>query len=177
MTHVLERHRYHADIVDQDTGRTMARVYLTSRDPHPVCDLQGRLLFSVLQLDDAVAEFERSYRDHQPPWQPVYTSHTQQGLPRLFVKRTPFGELRVQQLQTGEWIPMRDGKPMRCRGGMATFGSCGAAQHAADKHERDDWGNGTPVIDGLWWPIDADDYVDDEDEPLDRKIERLLQRS
>jgi hypothetical protein len=142
MSYSLKTYPYHADIMDQDTGRTMARVYLTTGDPHPVCDLQGRLLFSVLRLDDAVAEFERSYRDHQPPWQPVYTSHTQQGLPRLFVKLTPFGELRVQQLPTGEWIPMRDGDPMCCRGGMATFGSCADAQHAADKHQRDHWGQG-----------------------------------
>jgi hypothetical protein len=33
---------------------------------------------------------------------------------------------------------------------------------------------GAPVIDGLWWPLDAEDYVDDEDEQFDRKIERLL---
>jgi hypothetical protein len=136
MTHVLERHRYHADIIDQDTGCTMARVYLTSRNPHPVCDLQGRLLFSVLQLDDAVAEFERSYGDHQPPWQPVYTSHSQEGLPRFYLKRTPLGELRVQQRHAGDWIPMRDGMPLLEGNRVATFPSCGTAQAAADTHAR-----------------------------------------
>src|SRR5205823_11059084 len=121
MSYLLKTYPYRADIVDCDTGRTMARVYLTSRVPHPVCDLQGSLLFSVWQLDEAVAEFERSYMDRQPPWQPVYTFQTQQGLPRLCLKLTPFGELRVQQLCTGKWIAMRDGDPMQGRGGMATF--------------------------------------------------------
>src|SRR5947199_4127850 len=130
MSYLLKTYPYHADIVDCDTGRTMARVYLTSRGPHPVCDLQGGFLFSVWQLDEAVAEFERSYMDHQPPWQPVYTSQTQQGLPWLCLRRTPFGELRVQQLPTEKWITMRDGDPMQCRGRMVTFSSCGAAQAA-----------------------------------------------
>jgi hypothetical protein len=136
MSFLLQTHLHHADIVDQHTGRSMARVYITVRQPYPVLDNQGRFLVAVWALDQAVCEFERSYTE--PPWRPVYTNQSQQGLPSLFIKRTPLGELRVQlDHDVKKWIALRDGEMLLYAGKRTTFGSCGAAQSAAEKYLLD----------------------------------------
>ena len=162
MSYQLIRHRYHADIVELETGRTAARVYITERHPYPVCDHQGQLLFATSELDEVLAKFERDYTNHEPPWEPVYTSKRQQGLPGLFLKRTRHGELRVQRDAGEQWIALLDGIPLFCRDGVARFGSCGFAQAVAEKNILD------------WHAYGLSDQHEDEHENLDRRIERLF---
>ena len=92
MSYVLEQHLYHADVLVKGAARPVARVHilLDKVGLHPVCDDQGRFLFAVRRIEDAVSEFEKYYTDHPPPWQPVYTTRDQKGLPKLFIRRTPF---------------------------------------------------------------------------------------
>jgi hypothetical protein len=174
MTHVLERHRYRADIVERETGRTMARVYITERKPYPVCDHRGRFLFAAWELEEALEQFERRCMNWAVPWEPVYSSKSQDGLPHLALKRTPHAELGVLQKSRGEWIALRDGAPLLEFGRLATFPSCGAAQAAADEYGRLGWGSGTE--DGFHWAQDPEEvYEGDEDESVDLKVARLLQ--
>jgi hypothetical protein len=172
MRFLLQRYPYHADIVDQHTGRTMARVYIAGSQPYPVLDDQGRFLIAVSSLDEAVPELERSYTE--PPWQPVYNNQSQRGLPSLFIKRTPFGELRVQQDHHVEkWIAFRDGDLLLNEGKRATFGSCGAAQTIAVEYLRDEFDRSG----NRYWSNHFDaDYVDPYVDDVDRRIAWLFQR-
>jgi hypothetical protein len=138
MNFMLEEYPYHADILSREPHRVVARVYIShSRGPFPVCDDQGCFLFSVWRVEDAISEFEKHHIHYDPPWQPIYSNRAQQGLPNLFLKRTIYGELRVEQINEGSWIALRDGLPLRQGGRDATFGSCGYAQRIAELHVKD----------------------------------------
>jgi hypothetical protein len=176
MSYVLQRHRYYADIVDWESGHMVARVYITERQPYPVCDHRGRFLFSVWELDEAPNEFQRSCKDHKARWEPVYTSESQSGLPRVCVKRTPYADFCVQSKFPEGWIALRDGMPLLDGNRVVTFPSCGAAQAAADKHARETFESCT-ADDGLHWSYDGDEDYEDDDEPWELRAARLLERS
>jgi hypothetical protein len=169
MSYILQKHSHHADVLRED-GRAVARVYVVlDQDAlFPVCDDQGRLLFAVRKIEDAIQALENYYGKHSPPWQPIYTTAAQVGLPKLFVKRTPDGELRVQQTWDGAWFALRDGEMLQGKGGPAHFHSCEAARHTADRHLRDDFSTLSTVSDGYWWPDP------EEERELDRKVQQLL---
>lgn len=173
MTHALERHRYHADIVERETAQLVARIYITDRQPYPVRDHQRRFLFSVWELEEAIEQFERCCMNYEVPWEPVYTSQSQEGLPRLSLKQTTFGQLWVQQTSGEEWIVLRDGVPLLEAGRLATFPSCGVAQKAAEECGRLRWGSCTE--DGFHWAEDLDEYCEgDQDKSEDLKVARVL---
>jgi hypothetical protein len=171
MRFVLQKHTYHADILKMATGLAVARVYITLDEvrPHPVCDSEGRFIFAVRRVEDALPAFEKYCKDNQPPWQPVYTTLAQEGLPQLFIKRTPLGELRVQRDWNGNWFVLRDGQPLRFKGNVATFRCCDDAQRIADRHLCDLPKRSTNA-DGYSWPDP------EEERELDRKIRQLLPR-
>src|SRR5260370_9310272 len=105
MSFVLDEYPYHADIVSTTPRRVVGRVYIPDRPgPLPVCDDQGRLIFTVERLKNAIPEFEKYHSAHDPSWQAVYTNKAHQGLPLLFMKRTLYGEFRVDQPHNVSWI-------------------------------------------------------------------------
>jgi hypothetical protein len=169
MNYLVQRHGYHVDILVEGALRPAARVYilLDKVGLYPVCDDQGRFLFSVRSIEDAVPEFERYYMDHPPPWQPLYTTRDQKGMPPSFTRRTAFGELRILQNWNCKWFALRDGEPLLCKSGVAAFCSCSQAQRVADEHLCD---YSKPLSEGhdYWWPDP------EEERELDRKIDQLL---
>jgi hypothetical protein len=98
-----------------------------------VCDMSGRFLFEITRLENAVADFERYCAGHPAGWQPVYPPRDK-GLPQLFIKQGPEGELRVQQILGGMWLAWHDGKLLL--GSGYPFHSCSEAQARAEAHAR-----------------------------------------
>jgi hypothetical protein len=132
MSFVLDEYPYHADILSANPRRVVARVYFPDQPgPFPVCDDQGRFLFAIERRNEAIPKFEEYYLTHGPVWQSVYSNKVQQGLPLLFLKRTLYGELRVEQTGDGSWVAYRDGLPLLRGSQDATFTSCQEAQEAA----------------------------------------------
>jgi hypothetical protein len=155
MSFSVDRHPYHVDIFSTNPRRMLARVHIfASGYPHsrfPVCDAQGQFLFSVLDVEEGLAELEKSLSNYEAPWLPIYSDVGQQGLPMLFIKRTPFGELRVEATGDRRWIALRDGLPLRQDDRDAIFASCGYAQHVAELHMRDYFNGLRPPPDDLRW--------------------------
>ena len=85
MNYQLIRHRYHADIVELETGRTAARVYITERRPYPVCDHRGHLLFAALDPEEVLDEFERTPRTMSLLGNRCTPVKATQGLPNLSI--------------------------------------------------------------------------------------------
>jgi len=168
MNYVLQHHRYHMDIQVEGAARPAARVYilLDKAGLYPVCDDQGRFLFSVRSIEDAVPEFERYYMDNLPPWQALYTTRDQKGMAPSFIRRTAFGELRVLQDWNCKWFALRDGEPLLCKSGVAAFSSCAQAQRVADQHHSD---HSKPMSEGhdYWWPDP------EEERELERRISEI----
>jgi hypothetical protein len=105
MSYVLQQHRYHVDVLVKGADRPAARV-------HILLDKAGLY----------------------PVWQPLYTTHDQRGMPRSFIRRTAFGELRILQDWNFKWFALRDGEPLLCKYGIAAFFSFSEAQRVADQH-------------------------------------------
>jgi hypothetical protein len=175
MNFVLEHYPYHVDILSTTPRQVVARVYLPycpdyQRGAFPVCDIQGRFLFGVWEVADAIQELKNYLSHDQRVWQPVYSSRKQEGPPKLFIQRTLFGELRVEEISLRSCIALRDGLPLRERGQDATFGSCGLAQHTAELHLMDGFDHRAPYPDGRHW---LSDWKRDDD-CLGRVIDRKL---
>ena len=168
MNYVLQHHRYHMDILVEGALRPAARVYilLDKAGLYPVCDDQGRFLFSVRSIEEAVPEFERYYMDHPPPWQPHPPPVSRKACPSPFIKRTAFGELRILQDWNCKWFALRDGEPLLSKSGVATFCSCSTAQRMADEHLCD---HSKPSdAHDYWWPDP------EEEEEFERKLREIL---
>jgi hypothetical protein len=170
MSYVLQRHRYYADIVERETERVLARVYITARPPYAVCDAQGRFLFGTSDLSKVVPEFERCY--DEPPWEWLYAPRMRAGGPNLYVKRSPFGEFRVQETTHGAWMGLRDGGPLCDGPDILTFGTRGAAQAAVDRYSR--LPSGTVTEDCIWWAPHTEEGCQGDEEPVNLMVDRLL---
>jgi hypothetical protein len=166
MNFILDEYPYHADILSTEPPRLVGRVYILDRlGPFPVCNDEGHFIFAVARLEDAVPKFEKHFENYSVPWQPVYLDKAQQGTPVLFLKRTHFGDLRVEQQRDGTWVALRDGLPMLRGSQDATFASCNEAQEAAERHMTDYFyfQQDPPVSDDLHWVSDwkvDGEYVD-----------------
>jgi hypothetical protein len=173
MSFVLDEYPYHADILCATTRRVVGRVYIPERPgPLPVSDDQGRFIFAVERLDEAAPKFEQYHSTHEPQWQSMYLDEKQQGSPLLILKRTLYGELRVEQGRDGSWRAYRNGLPLLRGSWDATFNSCREAQEAAERHVTDYFyiEYDQPASDGLRWVYDwkvDGDY-------LDRWVDRVL---
>jgi hypothetical protein len=172
MRHVLEKHAYDADILAKSSGLRVARVYgvLDQAGLHPVCDTQDRLLFAVRCIEDAVPELEEYFGERSGSWKPVYHTLDRQHRPKLFINRAYSRELSVRQDRAGNWFALRDGEPLLCADGMATFRTRAAAQEVAEQHVRDPLCRSSSSSDGFWWRDPQ------EERELERKVERLLAR-
>src|SRR5947209_8473361 len=81
----------------------------------------------VASLDDVIPAFLAYYEKVQR-WDRL--GHT-------YYKFTPFGNLRVEQGQQGEWLAYRDDFQMLRHGKPAHFATCTEAQQCAEAHELD----------------------------------------
>jgi hypothetical protein len=90
------------------------------------------------------------YETHPPQWKRESAAR--------FSKWMQFGELRVDQEQTGQWVAYRNGFPLLRNGNPATFVTCKEAQHAADVHAREGYPNSETIFDGFAWRPDPDPW-------------------
>lgn len=97
--------------------------------------------------DEAIPVFAAHYKRYPPKWVRINDA--------LYTKDTHFGGPDVKRDEQGAWIAYRGADCPLLRDGMpATFATRQEAQHLADLHEDEGYGNSVPIDDGYSWQVD-----------------------
>src|SRR5262249_5358817 len=157
------------DIANDDSDQLVARVRALRRGaggpeyrvdiviPYPGDDDYPD--FVVKSIDEVIPAVAAYYEAHPPRWVPEgdRTPYYREVAPyrARYVKETQFGDLWVDQIESGQWVAYRDGHGLSFDGGeVAKFATCEEAQRAADAHYRDGYPNSETINDGLSWPCE-----------------------
>jgi hypothetical protein len=110
--------------------------------------------------EQAIPVFAAHYERHPPEW--VATNEGGWAIEGpaasrapCYTKSTAFGGLDVKRDQHGKWLAYRGvGCPLLMDGMPATFATRQEAQHIADLHGDEGYGNSVPIDDGYSWQAD-----------------------
>ncbi len=117
--------------------------------------------FVIKSIDEAIPAVAAYYEANPPRWEPKSDRTTRDGemgpFRARYIKGTQFGMLRVDQIESRQWVAYRMGHGLLIDGGkIAIFETCEEAQHAADAHLRDGYPNSETINDGFSWLPDPD---------------------
>ena len=129
------------------------QIWVSAKDDEPE--------FVIKSIDEAIPAVAAYYEAHPPRWEPESDRsprYAEMGPCRArYIKQTQFGQLWVDQIESGQWVAYRMGHGLLIdRGKIAIFETCEEAQHAADAHLRDGYPNSETINDGFSWLPDPD---------------------
>jgi hypothetical protein len=171
MRYLLQKHgddRY--DIANDDSDHLVASVYaLRPGAGGPGYRVQIEVPyrdddnpeFVVNSIDETIPAVAAYYEQNPPRWQPesafVLPYAGMAPCRARYRKKTQFGTLWVDQIESEEWVAYRMGYGLSSGSGeIAKFATREEAQRAADVHYRDGYPNSETINDEFSWLPDPE---------------------